>query len=111
MVVCPGWQADLGSVQPATCPHCAYSFPPILLPTGSGFVTATSPAALPSYRSCPNCRAPMDASRTLSFRVGGYTEGPRFFLGNWNQSAEDLQPFAIYHCKSCGKVEFWKPGR
>ncbi|MGA7847329.1 MAG: hypothetical protein WCB18_09625 [Thermoplasmata archaeon] len=47
----------------------------------------------------------------LQFRVGGATGAGGFLLGNWNQLSEQLQPFSVYHCSTCGKVEFYETGR
>ncbi len=69
----------------------------------------TTPAA--SAATCPNCRTPMTHSGELNFRVGGRSGGAGFLLGNWNQLSEQLQPFSVYHCPTCGRVDLYEPGR
>lgn len=53
----------------------------------------------------------MTASGELEFRVGGRTGGTGFLMGQWNQLSEQLQPFAIYHCPNCGRIDLYEPGR
>ena len=53
----------------------------------------------------------MTHSGELNFRVGGRSGGPGFLLGNWNQLSEQLQPFSVYHCPTCGRVDLYEPGR
>ena len=43
--------------------------------------------------------------------MGGYTGGSGMLFGGWNQLAEKLQPFSIYQCPNCGRIEFYEPGR
>jgi hypothetical protein len=104
MVDCPRCHTDIGSPTPPKCYYCGYDF-------HHPESNAGSPAAIQSHPACPSCKAAMDKAGDLNFRVGGSAGGTGFFLGNWNQLSESLQAFAVYHCKSCGKVEFWESGR
>ena len=61
-------------------------------------------------RNCTNCNVPLEKSGEMKFRIGGYAKGAGWLLGNWNQLAEDLKPFVLYHCTRCGKVELYEPG-
>lgn len=47
----------------------------------------------------------------IEFRVGERAGGSGFLLGNGNQFAESLQPFSIYHCSGCGRVDLHETGR
>ncbi|HYA69960.1 MAG TPA: hypothetical protein VEH28_01145 [Thermoplasmata archaeon] len=46
----------------------------------------------------------------LEFRVGGRAGGSGFLLGNWNQLSEALQPFSVFHCPNCGRVDLYEAG-
>jgi hypothetical protein len=52
----------------------------------------------------------MTSSGQLEFRVGGRAGGSGFLMGNWNQLSEALQPFSIYHCPNCGRVDLYEAG-
>lgn len=67
-----------------------------------------APARLP--RTCGNCQVPMQKTGELAFRVGGYVGASGMFPGDFNQLAEGLQPFAVYYCQRCGKVDLYYPG-
>lgn len=58
---------------------------------------------------CPYCQTDMQDMGTMNFRVGGYSGGAGMLLGGWNQLAEKIQPFEVYRCSSCGKVDFFLP--
>jgi len=64
----------------------------------------------PPQRLCLACRVPMTRSGELNFRVGGSVGGSAFLKGNWNELSEQLQPFSVYHCPSCGKIDLYEPG-
>lgn len=60
-------------------------------------------------RNCSNCNRPLENSGSMDFRVGGYAIVGGWLLGNWNQLAESLKTFNLYHCPLCGKVELYEP--
>jgi hypothetical protein len=53
----------------------------------------------------------MTRAGEIQFRIGGYTGGAGFLLGNWNQLSEKTQPFSVYHCPRCGRVDLYEAGR
>ena len=53
----------------------------------------------------------MARSGELSFRVGGRAGMGGALLGEWNQLSESLQPFSIYHCSRCGRIDLYESGR
>ncbi len=102
MAFCTACGSDLGPAPPPICPRCGARIateagPPTLAPPGTG--------------TCPNCRVPMTRSGELQFRVGGRTGGSGMLLGSWNQLSESIQPFAVYHCARCGRVDLYESGR
>ncbi len=105
MPTCPECGADLGPFT-TVCPKCGVTIGP-----GSG--TATTSPGTPSQRTgiCPNCKTPMTRAGDLEFRVGGSAGGTGFLLGNWNQLTENVQPFSVYHCPTCGRVDLYESGR
>ncbi|MBX8636955.1 MAG: nucleotide-binding protein [Thermoplasmata archaeon] len=61
-------------------------------------------------RNCSNCNRRLENAGEMNFRVGGYAKVGGWLLGNFNQLAESLKTFVIYHCPTCGKVELYEPG-
>ncbi len=61
-------------------------------------------------RICSNCQVPLENGGEVKFRIGGYAGGKGWFLGSWNQLAEDVKPFTVSHCAKCGTVELYEPG-
>ena len=116
MVPCPKCGSDLGDPAPLACANCGYIFAtqtPVPdadeSAAGAPPVGGTGPPS--AERACSNCRTALTPIGDLSFRVGGYQGGSEFLLGQWGQLAEKLQPFSLYHCPSCGKIELWESGR
>lgn len=64
-----------------------------------------------SVPTCPNCKVAMNRAGELQFRVGGSVGVGGMLEGNWNQLSEALQPFAIYHCPNCRRVDLYESGR
>ncbi|HXY46394.1 MAG TPA: hypothetical protein VEG66_02995 [Thermoplasmata archaeon] len=106
MTACTFCGHDLGNPPAVYCPNCGRAF-------GAGEAPGKAPGSPParSGPSCPNCRIAMTGAGELQFRVGGSAGGSGFLLGNWNQLSEALQPFAVYHCPSCGRVDLYESGR
>ncbi len=52
----------------------------------------------------------MQRTGELAFRVGGYVGGHQTLLGATGEFPEGLQPFAVYYCPRCGKVDLYYPG-
>lgn len=103
--------AELGNPPAAFCPDCGH-------PSSAASVSASeTPAAAPgnsldfSVRTCPICKVAMTDAGQLQFRVGGHTGGSAMLLGSWNQLSEELQPFEVYHCPRCGRVDLYEAGR
>ena len=106
MASCTFCGHDLGEPPAEYCPNCGRAF-------GAGAAPGAGPAP-PLGRTgptCPNCRVAMTNAGELQFRVGGRAGGSGFLLGNWNQLSESLQPFAVYHCPNCGRIDLYEPGR
>lgn len=61
-------------------------------------------------RNCSNCNKPLVNAGNMDFRIGGYAKVGGLLLGGWNQLAESLKTFSMYHCPVCGKVELYEPG-
>lgn len=110
MVACPRCHADLGDPPPLACPNCGMIFAPSHQLTNPA-TQSGPPLSSEGARNCPNCKSPMTNAGQISFRVGGYVGGAGLFLGGWNQLAENLQPFSVYHCPTCGKVDLYEVGR
>jgi hypothetical protein len=114
MAICPRCNADLGEPMPLACVNCGMIFvkphASEEIPAGS-MPTSPEPTPTSSVKICENCKTALTPVGELNFRVGGYARGSGFLLGNWNQLAENLQPFALYHCPNCGKIQFYEPGR
>ena len=106
MALCPSCGHDLGAQPRAVCPYCSA----LLVTDPPAPSDPPSPSAAPATL-CPNCHTPMNRSGELEFRVGGRAGGSGFLLGNWNQLSEQLQPFSVYHCPQCGRVDLYEPGR
>lgn len=111
MPACSACGADLGNPPAPFCPRCGH---PV---SAASFSAPATPTTAPgaslnfSVRTCPNCKIAMTDEGALNFRVGGYTGGSGMLLGSWNQLSESLQPFAIYHCPRCGRVDLYEPSR
>jgi Double zinc ribbon len=102
---CPECGADLGQ-STTVCPKCGTALGPA--------ISAPSPGSrLPSQGTgvCPNCKTKMTREGDLQFRVGGSTGGVGMLLGNWNQLSENIQPFSVYHCPTCGRIDLYESGR
>jgi hypothetical protein len=117
-VYCPQCGRALGAPLPDICPYCRATIPgaPVAggapLPnSGSGVSDRPTGRGSGDPHSCPSCQVPMTNLGELQFRVGGAAGGTGWFLGNWNQLSERLQPFAVYHCATCGRIQFFEPGR
>ncbi|MGI0054174.1 MAG: hypothetical protein ACREBZ_00390 [Thermoplasmata archaeon] len=95
------------------CPSCGLSVVPIQPPSKAPGEYPSPPDDPPPRFTgvCPNCKTAMTRSGELEFRVGGYTGGSGLLLGQWNQLAEQKQPFSVYHCPQCGRVDLYEPGR
>lgn len=109
MAACPRCGTPLGDPPPLACGNCGMIFAP-KHDLGSVEPSVT-PSPAPLTGVCPNCKIAMTRSGQLNFRVGGYTGGSGMMLGNWNQLAEKLQPFAVFHCPNCGRVDLYESTR
>lgn len=65
----------------------------------------------PNPHVCSTCHTPMTSVGELPFRVGGATGAKGWLLGNWNQLSEEIQSFSVYHCRECGRIDFFELGR
>jgi len=113
MVLCPKCGFDLGEPPPLACRNCGMIFV-TQKPSEAQLAEdaqSPSPPTPPPQPVCPACHVPLTRAGELSFRVGGSVGTSAFFKGNWNQLSEQLQPFSVYHCPSCGKIELYEPGR
>jgi rubredoxin len=110
MSFCPRCGANLGEPPPLACVNCGMIF---VKPQPASESANPAPTGQPlsSARLCPNCKIPMNRAGDLSFRVGGYSGGAGFLLGNWNQLSERLQSFSVFHCPGCGKIDLYEAGR
>lgn len=106
MSTCPICGIVLGPNPGPRCPNCDS-----LIERNPPLSPGAPAAAAAPIHPCPNCKTPMALAGELQFRVGGATGAGGFLLGNWNQLSEQLQPFSVYHCSTCGKVEFYETGR
>ncbi|MGA7861996.1 MAG: hypothetical protein WCB19_09105 [Thermoplasmata archaeon] len=106
MSTCPKCGVELGPGPWTACPECG-----TLLPAAAASAPGTPVPQGRTAVTCPNCKTAMSAAGELQFRVGGSTGGPGFLLGNWNQLSEQLQPFSVYHCPTCGRVDLYEPGK
>lgn len=113
MASCEYCGFNLGEPPAETCPNCGLkSSGTAASPGPSEPIDAPHmplPPAAP-VRVCPNCKVAMTSSGQLEFRVGGRAGGSGFLMGNWNQLSEALQPFSIYHCPNCGRVDLYEAG-
>jgi rubredoxin len=112
MVFCPKCGFNLGEPPPLACRNCGMIFAPkkpseAELAEGPPVSSGRIPAP---QRICPVCPVPLTPEGELSFRVGGSVGASAMFKGTWNELSEQLQPFSVYHCPSCGKIELYEPG-
>ena len=110
MASCAYCGFNLGEPPAETCPNCGLNSgrtpPNPSAPEPIPVPSAPAPRAS-NARVCPNCKVAMSSAGQLEFRVGGRVGGSGFLMGNWNQLSESLQPFSVYHCPNCGRVDLY----
>jgi predicted RNA-binding Zn-ribbon protein involved in translation (DUF1610 family) len=112
MVACPRCGFELGDPRPLACKNCGLIFAPKHEPEVGPFDN-DSPHQNPRWdaKTCTSCRARMTPMGELNVRVGGYGGPSGLFLAETGPPADKLQPFSVYHCPNCGKIDFYEPGR
>ena len=109
MGTCPRCCAALGTETPKYCPNCGAALPP----SDDQVAAAPTPSSKINRKLtgiCPNCKTEMSLAGELQFRVGGSTGAAGLLLGQWNQLSEQLQPFSVFHCPTCGRIDLYEPG-
>lgn len=56
---------------------------------------------------CASCKIPMDQTRDVPFRIGGYVGLRRFAIGDPAELAEHLLSVDLYICPRCGAIRMY----
>jgi predicted RNA-binding Zn-ribbon protein involved in translation (DUF1610 family) len=105
------------------CPHCGYANP-----EGAGFcadcagvLKPTDLAEMPPGQyvrpadarkasdplQCSSCKIPMEQTRDVPFRIGGYAGVRRLIIGQVADVAEHLLSVDLYICPKCGNIQLY----
>jgi len=56
---------------------------------------------------CSSCKIPMEQTRDVPFRIGGYVGARRFAMGDVAELAEHLMLVDLYICPKCGSIRLY----
>ncbi|TXE07381.1 hypothetical protein ES711_11480 [Gelidibacter salicanalis] len=100
MKTCPNCKSDVDA-HFELCWNCNYSFIEQRVMTTEELTKTT----LTRDIQCLRCETPMEDSGRFKFH-----EGDRIgFYGSIFELFQNREAFDVYHCKNCGKVEFFLP--
>jgi predicted RNA-binding Zn-ribbon protein involved in translation (DUF1610 family) len=105
------------------CPHCGYANPegasfcadcagvlkpadPVEVQPGQ-YVRRPDTREAGSLVQCSSCNIPMEQTRDVPFRIGGYVGARRFAMGDVAELAEHLLSVDLYLCPKCGSIRMY----
>jgi len=105
------------------CPHCGYANPEgasfcadcagVLSPADHAEVSPGEYVRPPDTQEaggpvqCSSCKIPMEQTRDVPFRIGGYVGARRFAMGDVAELAEHLMLVDLYICPKCGSIRLY----
>jgi len=105
------------------CPHCGFANPEgasfcadcsgVLKPDDHAEVPTGQYVRPPDAREagglvqCSSCKIPMEQTRDVPFRIGGYVGARRFVIGEVAELAERLLSVDLYMCPKCGSIRLY----
>src|SRR6267143_1833424 len=105
------------------CPHCGFANPEgasfcadcsgVLKPDDHAEVPTGQYVRPPDAREagglvqCSSCKIPMEQTRDVPFRIGGYFGARRLIIGDVADVAEHLLPIDLYLCPKCGSIQLY----